>query len=393
MIAHKKTKELLFKEAGNFFLRNLIQSEGTKCSNSGKTFQVASYATLAEFAFSSPTDNVDIRGQPKTDFCFVDVLFFVGLGAHPAYNDDVFSVGVEIKENKEDLRGDHKMEGYLGKTDYTFLSVPEELVERALEKTKNMDGMGVISMPSGTIIKPAVRHKVDESFRHQVILRALFALSSLRKNKIFINPTLGVPSLSILPVEDASDGTSEIDTSEQLTLKKEQIMNFVGNRTAQVRIPKFELKNGKLSLWQGANQPPQEFDYAEGQLKGIEVRRRQTTNGEMVYCEFHFINGDEPFDIVTIASSCVTADLISKLRNVKDVTNSMLRVDAWQNNKYTNVAISENGLPVTYTALPRVQKIDRGFKIEADSTERDNAIMQIIRHINDKLQTPGGRAA
>ncbi len=166
-------------------------------------------------------------------------------------------------------------------------------------------------------------------------------------------------------------------------------MNFVGNRTPQVRAPRFELKNGKLTLWQGNDQPPQEYDYAEGRLTGIDVRHRQTANGELIYCDFHFVNGEEQFDISTIASSSVTADLVGRLYNVKDPLHSMVRIEAWRNNKFTNVAMKENGRPVVHAHLPRIQKIDRGFKIESDSSARDAAVMKMIEEINARLQGNG----
>ena len=163
-------------------------------------------------------------------------------------------------------------------------------------------------------------------------------------------------------------------------------MNFVGNRSAEeVRRTRLELKNGKLCMWQGKDQPSLEFDFAEGRLLGIETRRRTTTKGEMIYCDFHFVNGGEFFDISTIASSCATADFVGRLWNVKDIVNSSLRIDAWKNNQYTNINVRENGAPVPFLRLPRVQKMDKGFKVEMDSSERDAEVMRLIEEINVRL--------
>ena len=98
------------------------------------------------------------------------------------------------------------------------------------------------------------------------------------------------------------------------------VMNFAGNRTSETRTTRVELKNGKLCIWQGPTQPALEFDYVEGRLLGIEVRRRKTSNSEMTYVDFHFINDDEFFDVSTIASSSVAADLVGRLSNVKSPT-------------------------------------------------------------------------
>jgi len=163
-------------------------------------------------------------------------------------------------------------------------------------------------------------------------------------------------------------------------------MNFAGNRTSETRTTRVELKNGKLCIWQGPTQPALEFDYVEGRLLGIEVRRRKTSNGEMTYVDFQFINDDEFFDVSTIASSSVAADLVGRLSNVKSPTESTIRIDAWKNDRYTNVHVKENGASVPFLRLPSVQKVDKGFKVELDSSERDAAVMSLIEKINSRIQ-------
>jgi len=39
--------------------------------------------------------------------------------------------------------------------------------------------------------------------------------------------------------------------------------------------------------------------------------------------------------------------------------------------------------------LPRTQKIDRGFKVEIDSSKRDQAVMLMIDDINARLKSEG----
>ena len=387
---HKRTKELLSGATGERFIRDLIASEGTAASNSGKTYSTANYIYFYEFPFSAPSERCDTMGRPLADFCQVDMLFIVGLGSHPAFNDDVFTVGIEIKENWDDFRRDQKMQKYISKTDYTFLAIPGCFEKDAIKKVADMDGMGVISIPSGQIVQPAKRHVVDPKINKQVYLRALFASTKSIQSRVNINPIVGESILCINSIGDAEKRiTDESKDNNTLTIKAITTMNFVGNREPKVRAPRFELKNGKLSLWQGPNQPPLEYDYAEGKLIGIEVRRRRSVNGEIVYVDFHFKNGDEPFDICALASSAVAADLVGKLKNVKDYVNSTLRIDAWQNNKYTNVMLKENGRQVIYSKLPRTQKIDRGFKVEIDSSKRDQAVMLMIDDINARLKSEG----
>lgn len=162
-------------------------------------------------------------------------------------------------------------------------------------------------------------------------------------------------------------------------------MDFVGNRTSESRVPRLELKNGKFSIWQGATQPALEFDFAQGRLQGIDIRKRKTSSGEMTYCDFHFAHEGESFDISTIASSCVTADLVSRLANVKDIAHSEIRIDAWRNDRFTNIHVKENAVSVPFTVLPKVVKNDNGFKVIVDSSERDATVMHLIEAINARI--------
>lgn len=166
-------------------------------------------------------------------------------------------------------------------------------------------------------------------------------------------------------------------------------MNFAGTRTTEQRAPRLELKNGKLSIWQGQGNAPLEYDFATGNLVGIDIRRRSTAKGDLTYADFHFTCNGERFDISTIASSSVTADLVGRLSNVKDLKNSLLRIDVWLKDRFTNLCLRENDTIVPFRQLPRVQRIDRGFKIELDSSERDNAVLQLIDEINRRIQCEG----
>ena len=165
-------------------------------------------------------------------------------------------------------------------------------------------------------------------------------------------------------------------------------MNFADTRTPEQRATRLDLKNGKLSIWQGPDTAPLEFDYATGNLLGIDVRR-STVKGELTYADFHFACAGERFDISTIASSSVTADLVGRLSNVQNLKESVLRIDVWLKDRFTNICLRENDTIVPFRQLPRVQRVDRGFKIELDSSERDTVVLQLIDEINRKIQGEG----
>lgn len=162
-------------------------------------------------------------------------------------------------------------------------------------------------------------------------------------------------------------------------------MSFIGIRKSEKQLVRLELRNGKFMIWKESNQPSEGFDYVVGRLVGIDVRRCSTSKGELVYCDFQMVNDDDRFVISTLVSSGITANLVSRLKCVKDPANSMLRIDAWANNIYTNIYLKENGIPVTRVILPRVEKVEHDLKVEIDSTKRDAAVMAIIEEIKGKL--------
>ena len=380
---HDSLKGLLRESLGETILTDIFLRQ---CTNPGKRIErKIMYFCVEELPVSIPTSRRDSRGRPIVKNRFIDVAFFVGAGKSAAYHGDVFSIGIEVKSNPDDLIGDQKIQHYIGKTDFFYLAVEDWLIVEALKKAQGLPGIGVISLSSGHIVKPAIRQDVTASIRQQLLLRVLFHHNARQihftiPKEIIYDTFQVVPSSS----EDDQKGSSTKSSICQ-TNKTKCTMNFVGNRTRETRPTRLELKSGKFSLWKGSDQAPELFDYAEGQLTGIEIRKRETRNGEMVYCDFHMINGEDRFDISTLASSCVTADIVSRLKNVQDPVHSMLRIDAWLNNKFTNVVMKENGHPVVHATLPRVQRIDRGFKVELDSSSRDAAVMKIIEELNEKL--------
>lgn len=385
MNKHEELKGLLHGSLGESIITDIILRQWKTQSN--RLERKIMFFSVEEFPFSFPTPKRDSRGRPIVQNRFIDVVLFVNPGKSAAYHGDVFTVGIEIKSNLWDLLRDKKISHYLGKTDLFYLGVEDGLIDDAVKKVQGMSGIGVISLTSGQIVKPARRQDVAPHIRQQLLYRALFFPQSPRIH-FTIPKEIIDDAYQIVPssYEDDLIGPSQ-NSNVCLTIKTKSTMNFVGNRTRETRPVRLELKNGKFSLWKGTDQAPEVFDYAEGQLTGIEIRKRETRNGEMVYCDFHMRNGDDRFDISTLASSCVTADIVGKLKNVHDPVNSTLRIDAWLNNKFTNVVMKENGRPVIHSTLPRVQRIDRGFKVELDSSSRDAEVMKIIDELNAKLRS------
>ncbi len=160
--------------------------------------------------------------------------------------------------------------------------------------------------------------------------------------------------------------------------------NFAGTRDAANRSIRFDIRQGKLAQWMGQGQQSREFDYVQGYLTGISLRKHEMPTGEMTYLDVHFKNGEIRFDVSAIASGSVAAELISKLVNIRDL-RSMVRIDVWAKDRYTNSSVYENGEKLPFRMLPKVEKRQRGFSASYDTSERDAAVMAMIDELNARI--------
>ena len=159
---------------------------------------------------------------------------------------------------------------------------------------------------------------------------------------------------------------------------------FAGTRDADNRTIRLDIRKGKFAQWMGQDQPVREYDYIQGNLAGISLRKRETANGEMTYMDLHFRNGDIRFDVSAIASSSVAAELVARLANIRDL-KSIIRINVWQREQYTNCSVRENWEKLTYRSLPKVEKKQKGFSASIDTSERDAAVMQLINELNGRI--------
>ena len=160
--------------------------------------------------------------------------------------------------------------------------------------------------------------------------------------------------------------------------------NFAGTRDAANRSIRFDIRQGKLAQWMGQGQQAREYDYVQGYLTGISLRKHEMPTGEMTYLDVHFKNGEIRFDVSAIASGSVAAELISKLVNIRDL-RSMVRIDVWAKDRYTNSSVYENGEKLPFRMLPKVEKRQRGFSASYDTSERDAAVMAMIDELNARI--------
>jgi hypothetical protein len=160
--------------------------------------------------------------------------------------------------------------------------------------------------------------------------------------------------------------------------------NYAGTRDAANRVIRFDIRKGKFAQWMGLDQERREYDFVQGFLTGISLRKHEMPSGEMTYLDIHFVNGDTRFNVSAIASGSVAAELISKLVNIRDL-KSLVRIDVWQKEQFTNCTVYENGEKLPFRILPKVEKKQRGFSASFDTSERDSAVMAMIDELNARI--------
>ena len=167
-------------------------------------------------------------------------------------------------------------------------------------------------------------------------------------------------------------------------MTKNYTTNFAGTRNAANRTLRFDIRQGKIAQWMGQGQQAREYDYVQGCLTGISLRKHEMPSGEMTYLDIHFQNGDTRFEVSAIASSSVGAELISKLVNIRDL-KSTIRIDVWQKEHFTNCTVYENGEKLPFRILPKVERKQNGFSTSFDTSERDDAVMKMIDELNIRI--------
>lgn len=161
-------------------------------------------------------------------------------------------------------------------------------------------------------------------------------------------------------------------------------ITFAGNREIANKPIRLDIRKGHFTRWMGQGQQPQEYDFVQGNLIGRSLRKRETQAGEMTYIDLHFANGDNRFDVSSIASGSVSAELVSKLVNIRDV-RSTIRIDVWAKDQFTNCSVHENGERLPFQILPKVVRNQRGFNAAIDSSERDAAVLAMINELNSRI--------
>jgi hypothetical protein len=183
--AHEGLKQLLGEQPGKAFVIDITKQV---YGWAGRIPEDAiRYRIFEELTVRYETGEKTKRGLDKQDHYRFDAVLFIQPGYRALNQNQCFTIGIELKNSKADLMGDHKMDKYLGWTDLFFIGVPADITEDAIRKADevseevfgNKSMVGVFDIENGVIYKmPARKQNISTENRlkiqEQVIYNVLF---------------------------------------------------------------------------------------------------------------------------------------------------------------------------------------------------------------------------
>ena len=183
--AHEELKKLLGERPGKAFALDVTRQVYAWAERIPD--DAIRYRIFEELTVRYETGEKTKRGLDKQDHYRFDSVLFIQPGYRALNQNQCFTVGIELKNSKADLMGDHKMDKYLGWTDLFFIGVPAAITEDAIKKADevsekvfgNKSMVGVFDIENGVIYKmPTRKQNVSIENRlkiqEQVIYNVLF---------------------------------------------------------------------------------------------------------------------------------------------------------------------------------------------------------------------------
>ena len=170
--AHANLLPLLAGEPGKTFVANLTQRIYDWAVKIPTDFY--KYRFFTEVSIRVATGEKTRLGLERNKHYRFDAIFFVEPGMRALNQHQIYSAGMELKNSKEDLMHDNKMENYLGYTDFFLIGVPEPLVSDALKRAEGNEQIGVVDIESGSIYKEPKRIYVTAEHRLEIYEQILY---------------------------------------------------------------------------------------------------------------------------------------------------------------------------------------------------------------------------
>lgn len=187
MVAHANLRPYLMGIQGKAFVVNLTQlvynwAEKIPSEN-------YNYKTFFEVTVREDTGEKTRKHLDKKEHFRLDAVMFVEPGYASLNQGSCYTVGLELKNSKEDLLNDKKMEHYIGYTDFFFIGVPQHLTDEALERAGDSLLIGVVDIENGVIVKLPKRIDAPMVNRYALLEQIMFAkvIRGVASENIMIN--------------------------------------------------------------------------------------------------------------------------------------------------------------------------------------------------------------
>lgn len=171
-LTHDEMRQLLIDDPGRefvcqstFWLYKWKSKENSSKKKDAFNYHndfVSRYRVFREVALRYFKGEKTWSGDPKSKHYSFDAVILVQPSeCYSLAHNETYTIGIELKGSKSDLRGDGKIPYYIGWTDFFFLGVPDDLADEAITKADEVmstspeaEGkIGVFGVESGQIYK------------------------------------------------------------------------------------------------------------------------------------------------------------------------------------------------------------------------------------------------
>ncbi len=205
--AHEGLKQQLREQPGKAFVHDVTRQVYGWADRIPE--DAIRYRIFEELTVRYETGEKTKRGLDKQDHYRFDAVLFILPGYRALNQKQCFTVGIELKNTKADLMGDHKMVKYLGWTDLFFIGVPADITEDAIKKADevsqevfgNKSMVGVFDVENGFIYKMPIR-KQDVSLENRLKVQEQVIYNVVFDEMKSINVELEDISLEDISIEN-----------------------------------------------------------------------------------------------------------------------------------------------------------------------------------------------
>lgn len=196
-MAHENLKQYLIDKPGKDFVTNLtlaVYDFTSKIRRAYGSYDFIHYRIFEEVTVREYTGQTNRWGEEKPEHFRFDCVLFVEPNQAALNKRQVYTIGVELKNSKEDLKYDEKIEHYLGYTDFFFIGVPSSLVNEAIEKSSLDNHIGVFDVEKGNLVKMPERIIPTMERKYALLEQILYS-------RMFVEDFKNVVSVKVEDVE------------------------------------------------------------------------------------------------------------------------------------------------------------------------------------------------